>query len=219
MLFLIKATEMRKAFYILAILMFPLSIMAQHHGGTIYRLGNGEYCAAVKTDYFIDYVATQQEENWCWAACIEMVLHYQGVNIAQDDIVRRVFGYAADRGGTIYDIIKGADGLVTNNGTVINAKGESPSGKSKISFIDDLAKRYPLIVGLSMPGQTVGHAFVMTGIVFTTDASGHQVYPRKVILRNPWPYSKGQTVADREELTWSDFISRVHTIVHIYPSY
>lgn len=211
---------MKRIIYILILGLMPLMSWAQtRHGGTIYRLGNGEYCAAVKTDYFIDYVATQKEENWCWAACIEMVLHYQGVSVSQNDIVRRAFGYAADRGGTIYDIIKGADGLVTSNGTVIRAKGESPSGKSKISFIDDLAKRYPLIVGLSMPGQTVGHAFVMTGIVFTTDASGHQVYPRKVILRNPWPYRKGQKIADREELSWSNFISRVHTIVHIYPSY
>ncbi len=99
--------DMKRIIYILILGLMPLMSWAQtRHGGTIYRLGNGEYCAAVKTDYFIDYVATQKEENWCWAACIEMVLHYQGVSVSQNDIVRRVFGYAADRGGTIYDIIK-----------------------------------------------------------------------------------------------------------------
>ncbi|MCC8176511.1 MAG: C39 family peptidase [Bacteroidales bacterium] len=185
-----------------------------YRGGTIYRnRETGELCAAVKTKWFVDAAATQQNQNWCWAACVQMVLAYQGVAISQDEIVTSVFGWPADKGGTAYDIVN----AVNSSGRGLRAKAESPSGKSKLSFIDDLAKRYPLIVGLYVPGQSTGHAWVMTGIVFTTNADGTMVYPRRVILRNPWPYRSGQSQADREELDWAEFISRVHTIVHVYP--
>lgn len=48
-----------------------------YRGGTIYRnRETGELCAAVKTERFVDAAATQQNENWCWAACVQMVLAY-----------------------------------------------------------------------------------------------------------------------------------------------
>lgn len=34
----------------------------------------------------------QRKHFWCWAACIEMVLEYEGVSIDQDAIVERSYG-------------------------------------------------------------------------------------------------------------------------------
>lgn len=205
---------MRHLTIILSLALFMSATAQTYLGGTIYHnRESGLYCAAVKTDRFVEYAATQQNENWCWAACIEMVLHYQGVNVSQTEIVTSVFGYAADCGGTAQNMVK----AINSNGRNYRAHYETPSTKSKLSFVDDLAKKYPLIVGLDMPDQSCGHAYVLTGVVFSTDTYGHDVYPTKVILRNPWPFTSNQHKARREELDWSDFISRVHTIIHVYP--
>lgn len=179
-------------------------------GGEIFQMGNSDlYWAAVKTQFFKDFVASQEEDMWCWAACTQMVLNYQGVNVSQEDVVRRVHGYRVNKPGTAYDIQQAANGWRTGQHTIV-ARVDTPYGASATTFINDLVNKYPLVVGLSMPGQNVGHAYVLTGISFRV--IGGQYYPQEVILRDPWP-----TSPSRNKISWSDFISRVHTIVHIYP--
>ena len=81
-------------------------------------------------------------------------------------------------------------------------------------MINDLAYRYPVIVGLNMPGQNTGHAYVLTAIEFyyiSNDPKKEKI-PIRVILRDPWPRNPSRTV-----LNWSDFYRRVNCIVHIYP--
>lgn len=182
-----------------------------YRGGTIYKVsGSNLYWAAVKTDYFKEYVAQQRQSNWCWAACTQMVLNYQGVSVTQEEIVQRVFGAQYDRSGTAYDIAKGANGWTTK-GCRISARIEEPKTVTPNSLISDLRDKYPLVIGLKMPGQTVGHAYVLTGISFYIKNNNY--YPHEVILRDPWPENES-----RQKLEWDDFRNRVHTIVHIYPN-
>lgn len=54
-----------------------------------------------------------------WAACVQMVLNYQGVNVDQEDVVRRAKGYRVNEGGTAYDIQRAADGWHTNGHTIV----------------------------------------------------------------------------------------------------
>lgn len=179
-------------------------------GGEIFRIkGTDVYWAAVKTKYFVESVARQEEDHWCWAACVQMVLNYQGVNVDQDDIVRQAFGSRINKGGTCYDIAKGANGWHTGN-HVISTRVESAYSATAQSFIDDFVNKYPLIIGLDMPGQTDGHAYVLTGISFKKVNGEYK--PIEVILRDPWP-----TNPSRKKIIWSDFRKRVHTIVHVYP--
>lgn len=181
-----------------------------YRGGEIFRIGDSDiYWAAVKTSYFKDYVATQEEDCWCWAACVQMVLNYQGVNVSQEEVVRRVKGVRVNQAGTDYDIQRAAEGWVTGD-KIIGARVEKAYNLTAQSFINDLINKYPLIVGLSMPGMSIGHAYVLTGISFRTVNGGY--CPVEVILRNPWPSSPS-----REKMSWSDFKSRVQTVVHIYP--
>lgn len=179
-------------------------------GGEIFRIkGTDVYWAAVKTKYFVGSVARQEEDHWCWAACVQMVLNYQGVDVDQDDIVRRAFGSRINKGGTCYDIERGANGWRTNSRTIC-ARVESSYSATAQSIINDLVDKYPLIIGLDMPGQTDGHAYVLTGISFKKENGEYK--PIEVILRDPWP-----TNPSRKKITWSDFRRRVHTIVHVYP--
>ena len=194
---------------LLAVL-FALSFEAfsQNRKGQIfYSKDDGLYWAAIETAYFKAHVARQHSENWCWAACTQMVLNYQGVDVEQEQIVERVLGIQVDRPGSAEDIVRGARGWYVD-GYTINAQSDYAFIPQKL--IDDLVNKYPLVVGLRMPGQSVGHAYVLTGMSFTK--RGDAVYPQSVILRDPWPDNPS-----RVELTWSDFSSRAHTIVHIFP--
>lgn len=201
---------MRIIITIILALCFIVSGAQTFRGGEIFRLKDSDvYWAAVKTSYFREFVARQEEDCWCWAACVQMVLNYQGVNVDQEDVVRRAKGLRINEGGTAYDIQRAADGWSTGS-HVIAARVDNPFYATAQTFITDLIDKYPLIVGLDMPGQTMGHAYVLTGISFRKSENTYQ--PVEVILRNPWPSSPS-----REKLSWSEFRRRVHTIVHVYP--
>lgn len=188
---------------------FPLKGEAQGNKGSIYySKDDGLYWAAIKTTNFSDFIARQRDTNWCWAACTQMVLNYQGVNVTQEEIVERVFGAKENNPAGAKEIVKGASGWYVN-GHQINAGYDYPLSPQKL--INDLVSKYPLIIGLRMPGQNIGHAYVLTGIGF--NKNGDAVYPQKVILRDPWPENESRII-----LTWSNFSDRVHTIVHVYPN-
>lgn len=184
-------------------------VFAQNRKGQIfYSNSEGLYWAAIETAYFKAHVASQRSDNWCWAACTQMVLTYQGVDVTQEEIVERVFGACIDRPGSAQDIVKGASGWYVG-GCKIGAKYDTYFIPQNL--INDLVDKYPLIVGLSMPGQNVGHAYVMTGLSF--QKYGNEIYPNSVILRDPWPDNPSRIVMD-----WSEFSYRAHTIVHIFPT-
>lgn len=196
----------------IVILLFGVShaVCQDYRGGEIFKInGSDVYWAAVKTEYFCDYVARQEEDCWCWAACVQMVLNYQGVAVQQEDLVCRVKGMRVNQGGTAYDIQKAANGWMVNGKQII-AKVENSNALSAQIIINDLVDKYPLIIGLRMPGQSMGHAYVLTGISFRM-INGN-CYPIEIIVRNPWPSSPS-----REKFQWDDFLNRVHTIVRVYP--
>lgn len=157
---------MRPIFTIILTLCCAVAEAQTFRGGEIFRIKDSDvYWAAVKTTYFQEYVARQEEDCWCWAACVQMVLNYQGVKVDQEDVVRRAKGMRVNDGGTAYDIQRAADGW--NTGThVIAASVDNPYYVTAQTFITDLIDKYPLIIGLDMPGQTMGHAYVLTGISF-----------------------------------------------------
>lgn len=131
--------------------------MPKHSEGG--RIGNsGIYWTAVKTSYFREFVARQEEDYWCWAACVQMVLNYQGVNVDQKDVARRAEELRINEGGTAYDIQRAADGWNTGN-HVIAARVDNPRYVTAQTFITDLIDKYPLIIGLDMSGLWDMHTF------------------------------------------------------------
>lgn len=114
-------------------------------GGEIFQIKDSDiYWAAVKTEYFKDYVARQEEDFWCWAACVQMVLNYQGVQVDQEDVVNRAKGRIVNEAGTAYDIQRAADGWQTGS-HVIKSKVDNPRSITAQTFINDLIDKYPLI--------------------------------------------------------------------------
>lgn len=180
--------------------------------GKIYQLGSdNNYAAAVRDDQFKYYPALnakQEEDNWCWAACIQMVLHYQGLYVDQCEIVKKALGMSSciNKPADCYTIENGADGWFVNGERVKAIVDFSPS---VFELIDQLAYRNPVIIGLNMPGQNVGHAYVLTAVFFRRDFENHKI-PYRVVLRDPWPDNNS-----RQEFEWSDFVNRINCITYV----
>ncbi|RAJ05037.1 papain like cysteine protease AvrRpt2 [Chitinophaga skermanii] len=158
----------------------------------------------------------QQQSNWCWAACIQMVLNYHGLYVLQSSIVERIFispfanepadeqkmlralsGWAPDANGR-YSAIHAQGGVTTVN-----------------EIVTGLSGKWPLIVGLNNPNGGVGHAYVLTAIYYSNvyDNYGNIIgyQPDKVVLRDPWP-----TNQSRQEWDWNTFQSRCFMALKVW---
>jgi len=189
-------------------LTFLISLSAFSQGRIFQIDGANDFAAAVKTEKFKFHAAFQSEDNWCWAACIQMVLDYQGLYVDQCPIVKKAFKTSSciNRPADCYTIEDGVDGWSVNNRRI---SGEVVFSPSAYELIDQLAYRNPVIIGLNMPGQNIGHAYVLTAIFFSYDSNNRKV-PYKVVLRDPWPENQS-----RQEFEWSDFVNRINCITYV----
>ncbi len=159
---------------------------------------------------------SQIQSNWCWAACIQMVLNYHGLYVSQKDVVTKIYGSPqANRPANETQILNALSGWAADSRgrySSINAYG----GYTTIQeIINGLSRKWPLIVGLSNPRGGVGHAYVMTAIYYSKrfDRFGNLIgfIPDKVILRDPWP-----TSPSRRKMSWNEFQRRAFMGVKVW---
>ena len=205
-----------KSLHLSSFLLLPFIGYSQ---GQIYQIDNvNNFAAAVLSDKFEYYQSFQFQENWCWAACTQMVLSYQGIGFEgtiseQCDIVKKAFKIdeCYDTPADCYAIKSGADGWIIDGRKI---KATVTFTLSADDLINQLANKYPVIIGLNMPNQNIGHAYVLTAIFFQ-QILGKYV-PYKVVLRDPYPYdSKGVEKPARQEFSWDDFKNRVNCITYV----
>lgn len=202
----------------LCLLILPCFAYPHHVKGVIYKIKKDNmWAVAVKGEVFKDFVSIQRNTNWCWAACVQMVLNYQGVDAQQEEIVKRVKGDLINDGGTEDEIVKGAN-LWELGGHKISARYEQYYCKECKNYmpdinlqgiIDELFYKSPMIVRLSVPKEHPRSVWVMTGLIFSRE--GKDIYPKKVILRDPWPESDS-----RQELEWKEFSNRLKSITYVF---
>lgn len=193
-------------FLTLAAIMCCVTFGAIARSGQIIAIDNSIYVAMVDPSF--DYsVHSQRADNWCWAACAQMVLDYQNVYIPQSTIVSRVYGGSYNLTANRKDIVRALNGWSVD-GYRIRARYEN--SKSAEVLINDLVQHYPIIVGLNQRGSSTGHAYVLTHIYFTRDYYGN-LSPFKVVVVNP-----ASSYSMEEALDWDDFFNRINTIIHVY---
>jgi hypothetical protein len=130
---------------------------------------SGDFVAVgIPTDRMTQAAAAQKGQMWCWAACIQMVLSLKGVSISQEEIVKQTFGSAVDLPGGFDDIQRRLTGRFnTGWGTsqllIASLLAGPPQPGLLYSY---LRSRTPLILALTYPGTSIGHAVVLTGAVF-----------------------------------------------------
>ncbi|MCS7081137.1 MAG: hypothetical protein NZ585_13950 [Chloracidobacterium sp.] len=180
----------------------------------IRPLGPNLFVAGVPSGAFEFYAAPEQDgrqrqANWCWAACIQMTLNYHGLYVTQEQIVARVFGGLVDAPAGPHEILAALSGWAPDRRGSFSAVYADPYVWHGAQIIQDLAYRWPLIVGLARPGA-IGHAYVLTAVVYSVGPYGEPILHR-VVLRDPWPGSPS-----RVEMSWQEFQARVQFAARVY---
>ncbi len=147
----------------------------------------------------LNYIASAQENSqWCWAASIQMVFGYYGVDITQSQIVSRTYG--TDYRGNLPDWPASFRTIhanlnnwsIDNNGQYYEVSANMGMGTPSPAFlVEELSNGRPLILGYNT-GQG-GHAVVVTALSYYPTVYGPQV--QTIIVRDPWPsYNNLQTL-------------------------
>lgn len=186
------------------VLLFFSSIACAQRRGEVLRIDGTISVARVNN--YIEYCHHRQyKENWCWAACVQMVLDYYGLDVYQTSIVKRAYGDEYNVTANKNDIVRAINGWYIS-GSVVNARYERY--KNAKTLIDAISSGQPLIVGLN-EDSSVGHAYVLTHIFFKNDYNGN-MSPIRVVLINP--ANNGDL---EESLDWTEFYNRINTIISI----
>lgn len=190
---------------LLVVALFFLSTtlsFSQKHGSVV-RI-DGSISVASVNEYFESCFHRQYKDNWCWAACVQMVLDYYGLSVSQSRIVERAYGDEYNFTANKNDIIRAINGWYVNGYTV---RARYERYKNAKTLIDAVASGRPLIIGLNEQYTSSGHAYVLTHIFFTKDYNGNMT-PTRVVVINP------ANSGDLEEsLDWSEFYKRINTII------
>jgi hypothetical protein len=190
--------KLRKIFPRAVFALILAAVAALPAPGDVIQTGPNLYVAGVQTIQFS--TAAQNSQNWCWAACIEMVLKYHGVTVSQESVVERIYGQKVDHAADPRQILLALSGWGPNvSGGASRIYAEGYQGIYPY-FIQDLINGHPLIAGLNY-GTNIGHAVVLTAVSFSADQFGRQT-PYSVVIRDPWP-----TNPDRQEMPIAAFLS------------
>ena len=146
-------------------------------------------------------VGGQHLDQWCWAACIEMVFAYYGFQVPQERIVEETWGRIVNLPGQPGQILRNLNRAWTDDaGSSFRASGDVYTA-NPITAAQDLAQDMPLIIG------TMGHAMVLTSLVYVRDVYGRGNVTAAVV-RDPWP-GRGRRTLSAQEWFSTSFLARI----------
>lgn len=197
-----------KKLVVFSLMLLSTALSFAQRRGSVVRI-DGTISVARVNDYIERCFHRQYKDNWCWAACVQMVLDYYGLSVSQSRIVERAYGDDYDFTANKNDIIGALNGWYVNGYTV---RANYERYKNAKTLIDAIASGRPLIIGLNERYTSTGHAYVLTHIFFTKDYNGNMT-PTRVVVINP------ANSGDLEEsLDWSEFYKRINTIITVTKS-
>ena len=145
--------------------------------------------------------AKQEKQNWCWAACIQMVYSTQGIKVSQENIVKATLGVAVDVPGGAEQFMEALKGWKPSQSGRKSLEASFYLGAPQLSTLTlSLKNKTPVILAISYPGQDVGHAVVITAVHLEASSEGKEV--TRVIIRDPAPMfssQKGKRVLTPDE--------------------
>lgn len=151
----------------------------------------------IQSEKFNYYTSSQRNSNWCWAASIQMILNYYGVNITQEQIVEKSYGKSSN--GKLPNWT-GSFNIITSNLNNWSADNDGDEYKvaANISYgaptpaylIQELAAQRPVLIGYQT-SATTGHAVVVTACSYTQGAYGPII--QSIVVRDPWPNPQNTT--------------------------
>lgn len=191
-----------------------LTFLAAPARADLEQLGPNYFVAGVRSGEFDFFAAPLQEgrqrqQNWCWAATVQMVLNYHGLRVSQEAVVARIFGALVDRPGDPAQILEALSGWAPDVRGRFSQIYATPYVMRGSEIVQDLAHKWPLIVGLRQPNAQIGHAYVLTAVFYSVGPGNEPVFD-KVVLRDPWP-----TNESRIELGWNEFRARTQFMARV----
>jgi len=158
-------------------------------------------CVAGIESALIPITALQQKNQWCWAACIEMVFRYYGFRVSQKKIVEDTWGEAVNMPGYPNQILSDLNrGWTDRDNRDFSVSGDSYTA-SAMTAAQDLTADMPLIIG------TMGHAMVLTRLDYLVDQYGRGEV-KWATVRDPWP-GRGRRVLSPQEWHNISFAARI----------
>ncbi len=164
---------------------------------TIFTVTNS-YCQTTVKEVGIsdsDFTSySQQKSMWCWAACIQMILHYNHVYVPQTDIVERTFGknYTGEipnLGGSVQVISNNLNkwevDLAERPMQVKSVFYYHPPSPSELIYF--LKNKQPIYLSYKS-GLNSNHAIVITSCRYIEDKNGITI--NEITVRDPWPSAK-----------------------------
>lgn len=142
----------------------------------------------------------QEESNWCWAACVEIVLEYGGINITQSQIVSRVFGDTRNEEASQREIMAALSGWgFDRRGIPRKIYCRQVTG-AESEVISALSRGWPLIVGIRNRNGTGYHAVVLSHLEYIIVNGQYSI--QTVTIKDPLYQGKGTF-----RLSWKEFLS------------
>lgn len=179
---------------------FTLPLSAQ-----IQERKDGQIVASVH-EQMLPCFSPQLQDNWCWAACAQMVLAYYKVSMSQRAIAKQVTGSTKDLGASANEMVAALDGFQKGRhqlrcwaDTLINLR----------DVIGEIQHGHPLIIGMEFQGRQ--HAMVLTEIHFQKDAAhAEKINPTAVVLLDP-----SRRYLRKRAFTWPEFHRKVNMVLHL----
>ena len=131
------------------------------------------------------FAAAQGQTQWCWAASLQMVFNYYGVNINQMEIVNRTYGGLINAPGSPEAITANLNNMnIDDNGRQYSVSAAVGYGAPNAQYlINALSSGQPVLIGYNTGSS--GHAVVITACEYIPTPYGPQIVA--IAVRDPWP--------------------------------
>lgn len=155
-------------------------------------------------------VASQQNSQWCWAACVSAIFAFHGFEVDQRRIVQATYGQAVNLPAHGPQIAAASSRDWTTDGgrrftAYCDVLWDSQFHVRRPTAVADaaheLAQEQPLVIG------TGGHAMVLTAMTYLRDSYGRG-QPRAAVVRDPWP-GIGRRPLSTQEWYGTSFLARI----------
>lgn len=185
-------------------ILFPLLLVSS-------AFSQSETTVGIPTESFDYVVSMQQAPEWCWAASTQMILKWFGVEVSQEDVVRRIKGRLVDQSASARDITAALNGV----------KKSSLYGDQVIHTVSVAGPPHPLVIikqlSQNMPmlltfynGPRSGHVVVLTAARYYSTPQGPHI--SSFIVRDPYPSVSNLQNQGRLEISGRDLNNFVRQI-------
>jgi hypothetical protein len=161
-------------FLVIILLCLPLSAKAQQVrqiGANLFEVGVNQN----EINYLFSTNANagkQIQSQWCWAASIQMVLNYHGLQVKQAQLVEKLFGgRQVNQAVNANQILSALRGWHPNSDGQLQQVFSQEIAFSELAIITALSYKWPLLAGLNNGNS--GHAMVLIGARYSIAPDGH----------------------------------------------